>query len=293
MDQTGLVHCPAITSRMLMTGTEQRHGGRPDGALYLATYARLQEYLKAFAVGHLNLVILIGQAGLAKSRTVRATLGQNVCWIEGNATPFGIHEKLYRHCDQFVVIDDVDSLYADRSGIRLLKCLCQTEEEKTVAWHSDARRLERHGIPREFVTKSRVVIIANDWKTLDQNVAALQDRGHVLLFQPGAAEVHRKAGTWFDDAEIYDWFGRNLHRVREPSLRHYVRARELKAAGMDWTEVLAAEAENRRERLAAELLASAAYASTAERVRAFVAQGGGCRATFFNYRRRLNKLPER
>jgi len=42
-----------------------------------------------------------------------------------------------------------------------------------------------------------------------------------------------------------------------------VRARELKAAGMDWTEVLAAEAENPRAWLAAELLASAAYGSTA------------------------------
>ena len=46
---------------------------------------------------------------------------------------------------------------------------------------------------------------------------------------------------------IYRWFGENLHRVRDPSLRHYVRARELKAAGMDWTAVLAAEDENPRE----------------------------------------------
>jgi hypothetical protein len=30
----------------------------------------------------------------------------------------------------------------------------------------------------------------------------------------------------------YQWFAANLHRVREPSMRHYVRARELKAAGM-------------------------------------------------------------
>jgi hypothetical protein len=107
----------------------------------------------------------------------------------------------------------------------------------------------------------------------------------VLSFQPGAAEVHRQAGTWFDDAEIYDWLGRNLHRVREPSLRHYVRAKELKAAGMDWTDVMAVEAENRRARLAAELLACTTYASTAARVKAFVEQGGGCRATFFNHRR--------
>ena len=49
-----------------------------------------------------------------------------------------------------------------------------------------------------------------------------------------AFSVHRKAGTWFDDKEIHEWFAANLHRVREPSMRHYVRARELKAAGMDW-----------------------------------------------------------
>ncbi len=73
--------------------------------------------------------------------------------------------------------------------------------------------------------------------------------------------------------------------------RHYVRAKELKAAGMDWTEVLAAEEENPRARLAAELLASPAYGSTAARVKAFVEQQGGCRATFFNYQRRLQGGP--
>ncbi len=106
---------------------------------------------------------------------------------------------------------------------------------------------------------------------------------------PARPEVHAQAGTWFDDPEIYQWFAANLHRMREPSLRHYVRAREFKAAGMDWTEVLAAEDENPRPRLAAELLASPAYGSTAARVKAFVEQGGGCRATFFNYRRYLLK----
>jgi hypothetical protein len=271
-----------------MPDAKSRRTGHPHKVLRLTTYERLEGYLRAFAQGHFHLLIVVGPGGLAKSRSVRALLGSKGCWIEGNATPFGMYVKLYRHRDQFVVIDDVDALYADRSGVRLLKCLCQTEEEKAVAWHSDARSLERQGIPREFVTRSRVVIIANDWRTLDRNVAALQDRGHVLFFEPGAAEVHRQAGTWFDDPEIYEWFAANLHRVREPSLRHYVRARELKAAGMDWTEVLAAEAENRRARLAAELLASDAYASTTERVKAFVEQKGGCRATFFNYRRRLN-----
>ncbi len=58
---------------------------------------------------------------------------------------------------------------------------------------------------------------------------------------------------------------------------------------MDWTAVLAVEDENKRARLAAEILESDEYASTAARVEAFVAKGGGCRATFFNYRRYLLK----
>src|SRR5690348_14481492 len=109
-----------------MRGTMKHRGGRkgngahPDGALTVTTFDRLEKYLRAFAAGHLNLLILVGQGGLAKSQTVRSTLGERVCYIQGNATAFGIYEKLYRHRDQFVVIDDVDSLYADRSGIRLL-----------------------------------------------------------------------------------------------------------------------------------------------------------------------------
>jgi hypothetical protein len=262
---------------------------RPENALSISTYARLEEYLRAFARGHLNLVILIGRGGLAKSRTVRQVLGAGNCWIEGNATPFGMYEKLYRHRNEFVVIDDVDSLYADRSGVRLLKCLCQTEEEKSVGWHSDAKSLERRRIPREFTTRSRVVIICNDWKTLNRNVAALQDRGHVLFFDPTPLEVHRKAMPWFEDAEIYAWFEANLHRVREPSLRLYVRARELKRADLSWRDVLEAEPENPRAKLAADILADIAYVRTMERAAAFVRKGGGCRATFFNYKRLLKQ----
>ena len=56
---------------------------------------------------------------------------------------------------------------------------------------------------------------------------------------------------------------------------------------MAWTEVLDLDAENRRARLAAEILASDAYKNTMDKVRAFVQQGGGCRATYFNHVRKL------
>src|SRR5271165_2979101 len=129
-----------------MSARTQRRSGQPHKVLHLSTYQRLEAYLRAFAQGHFHLLILVGAGGLAKSRSVRAALDGKACWIEGNATPFGMYLKLYRHRDEFVVIDDVDALYADRSGVRLLKCLCQTEEEKSVAWHSVARSLVKQGI---------------------------------------------------------------------------------------------------------------------------------------------------
>lgn len=269
-----------------MPGKSRRQ--MPNGAVHLSTYRQLEDFIAAFACGYLNLLILVGAPGLAKSRTVRAQLSSDACWIEGNATPFGIYVKLYRYRDRFVVIDDVDSLYADRNGVRLLKCLCQTETEKSVAWHSTSRSLEREGIPRQFVTKSRVVIICNDWKTLNRNVVALQDRGHTLVFEPTAEEVHEKTGEWFrDDPDIYKWFGENLHRVKEPSMRTYLRAAELKRANMDWMDIVPLAPENRRQRLVTELQADRSFCTEDARAREFSVRGGGCRATYFNHSRKL------
>ncbi len=259
----------------------------PHGSVALVTYAALEAYVQAFSAGHMNLLILVGPPGLSKSRTVRSVLRDQASWIEGNATAFGMYLELYRSRDRFVVIDDVDSLYSDKNGIRLLKCLCQTENEKAVAWHSASRGLEKAGVPREFVTQSRVIIICNDWRTLNRNVAALQDRGHVLLFRPTAAEVHAKACEWFHDKEILAWFASNLHRIAEPSLRLYLRAAELRRAGLDWNNALPLTPENRRKRLVMELKSDSSHSTEESRVRAFTAQGGGCRATYFNYVRRI------
>lgn len=255
--------------------------------MVLRAYSDLARYVQAFSDGHINLLILVGPPGLAKSRTVRELLPEDSCWIEGNATAFGIYQALYRHRDEFIVIDDVDSLYADKHGVRLLKCLCQTEREKSVGWHSASRQLERAGIPREFKTASRVIIICNDWRTLNRNVAALQDRGHVLEFSPTPLEVHQRAATWFTDDEILSWFESNLHRFEHLSLRVYLRAAELKAAGLDWKGLAPLEPENKRTRLVAELKSDDSFEREEDRVQRFQELGGGCRATYFNHARRL------
>src|SRR5262245_11133726 len=181
----------------------------------LTTYAELEKIVTAFARGDLNLLILLGGHGLGKSRIVRQAVTGRACWLEGNTSPFGLYCQLWQHQNRPVVLDDIDGLYASRDGIRLLKCLTQTELQKSVSWHTDAATLVREQIPREFRTSSRVTIITNEWKTLNRNVAALQDRGHLVRFEPGPLEVHRRTAEWFWDQQIFDFVGERLHLMQE------------------------------------------------------------------------------
>ena len=66
----------------------------------------------------------------------------------------GIYLEAYEHRHQPLVLDDVDGLYADRSGVRLLKALCQTEPVKTLSWHAATPVLQRRGVPARFSTPS-------------------------------------------------------------------------------------------------------------------------------------------
>jgi len=253
----------------------------------VTTYADLEKIVEAFARGALNLLILLGGHGLGKSRIVRQALPGQACWLEGNTSVFGLYCQLWRHRHQPVILDDLDGLYASRDGIRLLKCLTQSESLKRVSWHTEAPTLLREQIPQEFSTTSQVAIITNDWQTLNRDVAALQDRGHVVLFEPSALAVHLRTADWFWDQEIFDFLGARLQVLHEASMRHYVAAWELKQAGLDWRSLLLSRCLSGKALLVAQLKADLHYQSEAERVQAFLAQGGGARSTYFNLARKL------
>ncbi|TWU21361.1 hypothetical protein Pla144_45810 [Bythopirellula polymerisocia] len=63
-----------------------------------------------------------------------------------------------------------------------------------------------------------------------------------------------------------------------------------KKAGLDWTRVVPESAGSHRTRLALELLVDDSYSTQESRAQSFKAQGGGCRATYFNYAKRLKTL---
>src|SRR5262249_13133125 len=159
--------------------------------------------------------------------------------------------------------------------------LCQTEPRKILSWHTATPILKRRRVPTQFTTTSPVALVGNDWKTLNADVAALEDRGHFVLFEPNALEVHRQAAAWFWDQEIFDFVADRLHLICQHSLRTSRQAWELKQAGLDWRQAVLHRFLTGPALAVARLKANPAYASEAARVRAFVQSGAGCRATYF------------
>ena len=159
-----------------------------------------------------------------------------------------------------------------------------------LGWHSDPQYLERRGVPTTFATSSPVAIIANRWSTVNEDVAALEDRGHMIVFDPPPLEIHRQARLWFQDGEVFDFIAAHLHLITNHSFRTYLLALELKMAQMDWKRTILSRFLSGPALLVAQLKSDPAFRSEAERVNAFRDGGGGSRTTYYAYARKL-QLP--
>ena len=259
----------------------------PRNAVVVESFQELDSFTQAFAAGHLHFLMIVGPAGTGKSRAMRTAVAGRTAWVDGNATAFGVYCAAFTHQDQPIVLDDVDALYRDANGVRLLKQLCQSEPSRWLGWYSDRQYLERRGVPTNFTTSSPVAIIANRWSTLNADVAALEDRGHMIVFDPPPSEIHRQAAFWFHDQEVFNFISEHLHLITNHSFRTYLLALELKKARMDWRRTIFSRFLSVPLLLVARLKADPAFRSEAERVEAFREAGGGSRATYFNYAKKL------
>ena len=260
---------------------------QPKNAKYVRTYAELRRYATAFAAQSLSFIILLGKPGIGKSHTFRDCVGPSAAWIDGNASPFGIYCEAYRARNEPIVLDDVDGLYSNKDGVRLLKTMCQSDARKYVGWHSDAPTLKKEGIPKRFETTSPVALIANAWSTANANVRALEDRAHVVVFEPSHEEIHERAAAWYWDQEVFDFVADHLQFIDDLSFRLYKLASERKQAGLDWQEFVLSRCFSGTRLVVARLILDDSFALEEDRASAFIATTGQSRATYFNHARRV------
>lgn len=282
--------------------TRTRSSELPSEIISLTTYAQLELYLGKFSAGELGLVLLLGRHGTGKSESVRRNLNlsvsgeagkdgpdDRVLYVEGHMQPFGLYRHLWEYRDVPVVLDDLDRLYADPDCVRLLKPLCNTVRAKRLNWLTKLT-MNASEVPSSFTTSSRVILIANEWRSLNPNVRALEDRAIILHFTPSNAEVHRQVGEWFDDKEVYQFMGDILPAVASVSMRHYCKGSQLRRAGLpDWrASLLQMVISDPQTACVIAVLQDPALQSEQQRVERFIAMTQSSRATYF---RKKAKLP--
>ena len=162
--------------------------------------------------------------------------------------------------------------------------LCDTGSGRKVSWRTDITR--QRELPEEVRVENPTLVLTNDIRTLKSQLA-IDDRVHHLHFEPTGLEVHRQAGEWFTDQEIYDYIAEQLRMgvVADCSLRMYTKARRCKEAGHDFRQEILPYLVEERFRVAAEV--NARHHTREAKARAYRERTGKSAATFY---RDLNAL---
>lgn len=264
----------------------------PADAIAVTAYGELDRYVEKAAAGALGLLLILGRPGTGKTERVRRALGgpqpDKAFYVEGHVQPFGIYHGLWVHRDLPVVLDDADRIYANPDCVRLLKPLCDTRHIRRVSWVTSAT-MRPGGPPPSFETTSPVILIANDWRSANPNVRALEDRAIILHFDPPNEAVHREVAHWCADPVVYRFIGAHLAVVPAVSMRWYAKAQKLHEAGFrEWRQcVRQMMFSDRRLATLAQVLTDPALESDSDRVRAFRRQTGLSQATYYRLKQSI------
>ncbi len=249
----------------------------------VTTYTELGELVRVFNEGKLEIMIVEGTAGIGKSSIVKKNLPKDGhLWLEGRVSAYMLYQSLKDKADLPVFIDDVDGLCQDKAAVNLLKCLCQTEPKKTIMWNTNANKDEE----KYFETTSKVCVITNDWHALNKHVNAVEDRGLLIRFRPSASEVHKHTKDWYDD-EVYNFIGEHLGLIREPSIRFYRTASQLK--DLDWKGMLLESFKIKKESWVCVLKLRAVHDSENKKSLLFAKETGLDPRTYWRIKKELQK----
>lgn len=272
----------------------------PPEAEVLRTYDELREFRDSFFNGEFSFLLLVGRHGLSKSwefeERCKPRKDRNgnefsiAHYIKGNVSAPEAYRLCYLNRNQLLVFDDAERLWADRNGRYLLRDLTECKSWKQANWRVDNKRFEREGIPKSFLTCSRLCLIMNRFAFGDAlEYDAIVDRGQFTYFDPPVLEIHKNTALWFWDQEIFDYVGEHLNLITPDTLssRTYVKAYERKAKG-DWKEFIARRHFTQSgEQWALALESDPKYRSVDERVAEFIRITGLSRSTYFNLKKAL------
>jgi len=202
-------------------------------------YSTLNKYMAAFSLKHMGLLIIVSRAGLGKSYLVEQNLEVEApLLLNSHVTPLRFYQLLYERTqeekDCLLIIDEAEMMFQNPKLKTMLKITCDTRDEKIIKYDSTSPLLA--GVPKEFSTEVKTVLLLNTLNPSDEHIKAIMSRGHLVYFNPPDVEILNYLKGWGEDKEVIKFIGDFASHSKSLNLRTYVKAVESKKAGLNWEQ---------------------------------------------------------
>jgi hypothetical protein len=282
-----------------------RYPNKPEHCTELTTYSGLQWFAEGWTRRSLGNLILVGSPGIGKTETIRKVAGKTPLLIEGMGSGVHVYQQVHewvivQQNDGAIILDDADPIFCTLAGQTFMKELMLDKANRPVSWGTDYRKLSQNNIPTQFRMSNPVCIILNRWKTFNEHLTAVENRGSLLYANFSPEEVHNYVGTWFlttrPSGLVYDFVARFLPLIRQPNIREFyeeplknlLTEYNLGRANPEgnWQRMIMKKLVKPKE-LESALLFCDDYPSNAARAKAFEQMGLGCKRTFYRHVKKL------
>lgn len=247
-----------------------------------------KQYVKMVGKGNARGLLLCGEAGLGKSFLVRKALIEdnvNFVIIKGHITPLQLYSILYENRNKLIILDDLNILNSE-INLNMLKA-CLSDDERLVQYHTSSNRLQ---VPSKFYFDGRLVILQNKTPSNNPSVEAVESR--ILTYnlnfdyQTKIKIIFELAKQDYDGIsmekrrEIAKWIKDNTNEATENlNLRLLFLCFEFyKFSPNEWEQLAKESIKTNRE---AELIVRGMGE------RDWCIETGKCRASYFNYKRKI------
>lgn len=146
-------------------------------------FRSIELYTMQVARGKSNSLIVSGDAGVGKTRTVKDTLESmgmakdvNYYFATGTATTAGLYETLFIHRHKLVVFDDCDAVFKDPDSVNILKGALDTYKVREISKLTKGNTFDSTGmddadmqmefetskkLPNKFEFDGQIIFISN------------------------------------------------------------------------------------------------------------------------------------
>ena len=203
-------------------------------------YKLLKESLKAIKRGDINILTLLGSAGMGKTYTTLKDLKEEKIsyeYINSYATPLSFYKLLYKNRKKDVIIFDDLMGVSNPLVLSMLKAACWVSDGKRiVSYHSTSSKLDLEELPESFEFDTNVVLIFN--KPI-QGYEPITNRGITINFNFNYLEKIKIFEDLKVDAKIeedvLDYIKLNCNdATKNLSVRTLVILSNLKRSGSDF-----------------------------------------------------------